>query len=327
MNGATPISRRTLFGLRRAFRAGQLTAVLDATSYDNLLATIGASRLTFESLFSGEDAIMLSGEAPYVVALDPDRPKAVRDLIKAANHRHAGFVAQSDASLDDLRRHFAGRLHVIINEGQDMALFRFYDTRILLAFLASLTTTEAAAFWGPVDQAYVARGAGIAKINMPLLPGASVATDLEPAEGDIRPPVLQQINSNQMEQMSKVTDTVFRERLQAYLTTEWGGDVGDRTPDEVQDLIGASIADCARLEVCREMDIVTMAIVRMRKPALVASDEFWEAVIAQKPNPNQRSGAFLGRIIIELEPDAAIAFYQRLNGWWEFGKAEEEMEL
>ncbi len=317
MSIAKPISRKDLFGLRRAFRAGQLYAVLDATGYQNLLASLGTSGLPFESLFSGEDAIMLSGEAPYVVALDPARPRAVRDVIqKAANH-HAGFVAQSDASLDDLRRHFAGQLHVTINEGQDMALFRFYDTRILLAFLGTLTGSEVAAFWGPVDQAYVAGRAGASRLSMPLLPDMGDQTRTE-AVGAIRPPDLHHINSNQMEQFSKVTDRVFRARLEAYLATEWADDLGGRTSEDLQELIGTSIGDCPRLEVCREMDIVILSIARLRVPELVNSDEFWRILLEQKPNPNQRAGTFLSAMMLDMEPADKNVFYQRVNGWWSF---------
>ncbi len=319
MSKATPISTRGLFGLRAAFRAGQLTAVLDATSFPNLLAALGASGLPFESLFDGEDAIMLSGEAPYIVALDPARPQAVRDLLAKASYRHAGFVVQSNASLDDLRRHFSAQLHVILNTGHDMALFRFYDTRILLAFLGTLGAGEAAAFWGPVDRAYVALETGVAQVNMPVL---TSGPDL-PAGAT--PPVLRQINDTQLEQFSMVTDTVFRARLAAYLRANWGADLGQRNDAGVADLIGDAISDCTRLEVCREMDVVIMSIARMRVPELVGSDEFWRILLEQRPNPNSRAGTFLSAMMLDMEPEQKNAFYQQVNSWWTF-EAQEAAE-
>lgn len=325
MSQIKPLSHRALFHLRRAFRAGKLYAVLDATGYPNLLASLGASGLWFESLFSGEDAIMLSGEAPYIVSLDPANPQAVRDLLQAADNHHAGFVAQSDAGLDDLRRHFAGHLHVIINEGRDMALFRFYDTRVLLAFLGTLSATDAAAFWGPVSQAFVATHAGAAQVRMPVLPNSS-GMNPAPAAGQAQPPGMVRINSDQMAQLAKVTDAVFRARLADYLTTEWAEDAAGMTPQDVEDLVAAAIGDCSRLEVCREMDVVIMSIARLRLPDMVASDEFWQAVIEQRPNPNQRAGAFLGRMIAGLDDEANIAFYRRVNGWWQFGKELESAD-
>lgn len=298
-----------LYRQRFPFRANRLFAILDATSFDNLLVAIGKSGLEFESLFSGEDALVLSGEAPYIVALDPTKPKAVRDLLQAAKYPHAGFVIEADATIDDLRRHYASWLNVTIDEGTQMALFRFYDTRILLAFLGTLQATDAAAFWGPADRFYALKAGVPSVITRPTMSGpARIAAPLEQPYA---------VNAQQMGTMSMITDQAFRTRLQSYLATEWADDVGDT---DVAALIATVITDdCPRLEVCREMDIVMMAITRLRMPDLVASASFWDAVIDQRPNPNQRAGAFLSRLTVGLDNEQKIAFGRRVNGWWQFG--------
>jgi len=299
-----------LFRQRFPFRANRLYAILDATSFDNLLIEIGKSGLEFESLFSGEDALVLSGEAPYIVALDPAKPKAVRDLLQAAKLPHAGFIIETDASIDDLRRHYASWLNVTIEEGTQMALFRFYDTRILLAFLGTLQATDAAAFWGPADRFYALKASVPSVITRPTLSGpARIAAPLEQPYA---------VNAQQMGNMSMITDQAFRTRLESYLATEWADDVGDT---DLAAMIATVIADdCPRLEVCREMDIVMMAITRLRMPDLVASASFWDAVIDQRPNPNQRAGAFLSRLTVGLDNEQKIAFGRRVNGWWQFDK-------
>ncbi len=310
MTKAHRLSRREMFALRSPFRAGRLHAILDATSYEGLLQALGRSQLDFDSLFSGDDALMLSGEAPYIATLDNSRPKAVRDLLQAARYRYAGFIVESDAGRDDLRRHFAAKLYAIINEGQDMALFRFYDTRILLAFLGTLNAAEAAAFWGPVHQTYLIRSDGPIQIDVPRVPGVSppLATPLPPMRAD------------QMIVLATVTDHAFRDRLAAYLGDTWTDDVTRIGRDELPQIVDSAIADCPRLEVCREMDIVIMAIARLRVPDLVQSDEFWRLVIADRPNPNQRAGVFLSTMMLNMDRDQKLDFYRRVNGWWDYGK-------
>nr|WP_281502252.1 DUF4123 domain-containing protein [Loktanella sp. F6476L] len=107
--------------------------------------------------------------------LDGAKPKAVRDLLHAAKYPHAGFIIETETAIDDLRRHYASWLNVTIDEGTQMALFRFYDTRILLAFLGTLQATDAAAFWGPSERFYALKSGVPSVITRPALSGPNSA--------------------------------------------------------------------------------------------------------------------------------------------------------
>ena len=301
-----------LFRQRFAFRANRFYAILDATSYDNLLIEIGKSGLEFQSLFSGEDALLLSGEAPYIVALDPAKPKAVRDLLQAAKFPHAGFVIESDAAMDDLRRHYASWLNVIIEEGTQMALFRFYDTRILLAFLGTLSATDAAAFWGPADRFYALRGVVPAVITRPTQSGA----DRIPAP--LTEPYA--INAHQMEMVSQITDQVFRNRLADFLGRVFWEQGETLTLNQRLDIVDQAIQDCAWLGVCGEGDVVRLAVIRLVRPDLAADEAYRAAILEQVSNPKQRSAAYLGEAAYGMSDEDRTTFLGKVNFWWEFVK-------
>ena len=306
----------SLFPLRTPLRAKQLYAILDATSFDNLLGALGKSKLDFDSLFTGEDALLLSGEAPYVVALDPAKPRAVRDLLQAAQTHHAGFVVETSASQDDLRRHFASWLNVAINEGSEMALFRFYDTRILVAFLGTLSATDAAAFWGPADRFYVIHTAKPAVLTQHALGTLAPTAPLPLAEP-------YQINTQQLDAMTAVTNDVFRARLADFLLRVFWEQGETKTADERDAIVDAAIADCGRLGACREGDVVAMAIVRLLQPDLVASEAYWTALLAQQPNPNVRANIFLYEVAADMNSNDREMYFVKVNYWNDFGKPGE----
>lgn len=193
-----------------------------------------------------------------------------------------------------------------------MALFRFYDTRILLAFLGILHATDAAAVLGPADRIYALKAGVPSVVTRPTLSG--------PVRMTAPPEQPYAVNAHQMDVMGKITDHTFRARLADYLATEFPQNLNGRSTSDLQEIIAQSINDCPRLEVCREMDIVILSIARLRIPETVASDSFWNAVIEQRPNPNQRAGAFLTDMLDGMSRESSIAFYQKVNGWWQFGK-------
>lgn len=90
-----------------------------------------------------------------------------------------------------------------------MALFRFYDTRILLAFLGTLQATDAAAFWGPSERFYVLKSGAPSVVARPTMSGPNrMAVPLEQPYA---------INAEQVEMVTQVTDQVFRNRLADFL--------------------------------------------------------------------------------------------------------------
>ncbi|MEL7090399.1 MAG: DUF4123 domain-containing protein [Pseudomonadota bacterium] len=304
----------TVFGLRKPLRDGRLFALLDATSFAGLAQALAGSGMDHASLFRGDDAVLLEHEAPYICALDGTQPRAVRDLIASALYRHAGFLIESDEDIDTLRRHYKNWLTVRLEETQEMVLFRFYDARILLAFVGTLSTTEAAAFIGPSTQLVALSETGQATaLSLPgQQPGIPSARFLKGS------PYL--ITTQQSDAFTEVTDTVFRKRAKAYLRTVFPDQAADLPEEDMDELVAGAVADCDRLGVCREADVISMAIARLLRPDLVASDAYWDAVVDQRPNPNQRAGAFIAEIAHGMTPEERETFFARVNFWWDFGK-------
>jgi hypothetical protein len=303
--------------LRAPLRGGRLYAILDGTSYTDLAGALAQSGLEYDSLFFGDDAVALAGEAPYICALDPTRATACRDLLQAALYRHAGFLIESDATLDTLRRHWKNWLTAEINEGSDMALFRFYDARILLAFVATLGPVEASAFFGPSNRLVALNALEPVALNLTTVVPASARRGLPKTQ-------VYQVNDNQMAVFSAVTDDVFRTRLKSYLVEMFPEKGKNLKQPELDALIGNAINDCGRLGVCREGDVVAMAVARLLRPELVADEAYWEAVLKQRPNPNQRAGAFLDEIVYEMDREEEQGFFAKMTHWFDYGKEAAE---
>lgn len=304
-----------LIRFRRPLRAGRLFAILDATSFANLPTTLQASGLPHASLFGGDDAVLLEGEAPYICALPGTQARAVRDLLQSARHPHAGFIIESGADMDTLRRHYKNWLTVTLEEGQDMALFRFYDARILLAFTATLTGTDANAFMGSVDRLVAVSPDHVVELTLgSTLPGISSARYLKGMPYAISPA--------QTEALTLVTDEVFRGRAKRFLRSVFWEQAEDLPEPTLDTLVAGAISDCGRLGVCREGDVIKMLVTRLLRPDLVEDDAYWDAVIDQRPNPNQRAGAFIGEIAHDMPDKEKQIFYAQLNYWWDFEKDE-----
>lgn len=301
----------SLFALRRDFRAGRMIAVLDATSYANLAGLLAETGLPHQSLFFGEDAEFLQGEAPYAVTLDPENRAGVKRLIAGALYRHAGFITLTDAGQDDIRRHFKSWLTVNLGEEEGLAMFRFYDTRILLAFIATLGASEARAFFGPAETLLVAGQGGVDALDRPGLPG--------PARIGLPKGHIHQINDAQMEAMTRVTDEVFRARLAEYLRTVWFAEGADAmTAEERATLVDAAIGDCARLGSCTEQDVVLLAVFRLLAAPLAEDDGFWDHVARQRPEPHERANVVIAQIVAGMEDEPRAEFFAKLNFWSDF---------
>jgi hypothetical protein len=68
-------------------------------------------------------------------------------------------MLRSAASMDELAEHFAGMIRARLPEGREV-LFRFYDPRVLRAYLPTCTTAELDAVFGPVDAFLIEQGDG-----------------------------------------------------------------------------------------------------------------------------------------------------------------------
>lgn len=133
---------------RLGAEATAVYAILDAASDEDVLPWVRGAGAPFACLYDGWQAQELLDVAPYLVSLDD--PTARGDLVARAWGRCWGVFLSSGAELRELRRHLRRFLRVRV-EGSGRMLFRYYDPRVLRAFLPTCTLEEANTFFGPVD--------------------------------------------------------------------------------------------------------------------------------------------------------------------------------
>jgi hypothetical protein len=122
-------------------------AVLDAAKDPALPGRASASGARTASLYAGEIGARFSNVAPHLVELDLKSEFTTRFLSHWG--RSVGILLQSSASFNDVRKHLRKFL-LVKDEAGVKCRFRFYDPRVLRAFLPVCTADEATEFFGPV---------------------------------------------------------------------------------------------------------------------------------------------------------------------------------
>jgi hypothetical protein len=171
-------------------------AVVDGARDPAILKLLMHSGAQYYSLFQGQAIGPLALFSPYVVQLLPQSPLAPA-LVRAGWGKSWGICLSSKAAPSEvvafLRRLLAARLP----DGR-IALFRFFDPRILRAFLPSCTAVQLHQVFGPVryfmleDEkpdkalAFSFKSRGLEKYDLPL----AAALPLTPAMIELDPFVL-----------------------------------------------------------------------------------------------------------------------------------------
>lgn len=107
-----------------------------------------SSRLATHCLYLGTLDPALARVAPYLVLLPRDAP-ATRELIERAWGNSWGVFVRARVQPGALHRHFRRLLRVQDQRGRRM-LFRFYDPRVLRAYLPTCQPDELEQVFGPV---------------------------------------------------------------------------------------------------------------------------------------------------------------------------------
>lgn len=158
-----PVAARDVAGWAAA---GQLYALVDGCVSPDIPAMAEqAGQGRAACLYLGRAAINYREQAPYLFRVDPAQAEA---LATRFDGQPWGVFLISSAGFDATRRHLRRFLKVRSPEGAGW-LFRFYDPRLLPAFLRSSTPEELNAFFGPV-QAFLtvdARGEGMIAYRAP----------------------------------------------------------------------------------------------------------------------------------------------------------------
>jgi len=146
----TPTAEALRALLRKIVRRGErIFAVIDAArAYELATAARERSDRTrwHGTLMAGPLARYLEHVAPHLVEIDPKT-----DFLEAwADHlgRSAGTLWISEASAEQMRAHLR-KLFVVSDEAGTEYSFRFYDPRVLRAFLPTCRDEQAPELFGP----------------------------------------------------------------------------------------------------------------------------------------------------------------------------------
>ena len=124
-------------------------AILDGASVDGLRRKLYDTGPPYYCLFRGELSPDVEEVAPYLVGMVPEAP-FTEWVLENSFGRHWGVFAISKNSLTEMRKHFRALLTVHDESGKPM-LFRYYDPRVLRAFLPTCNGGELKTFFGKVD--------------------------------------------------------------------------------------------------------------------------------------------------------------------------------
>jgi hypothetical protein len=139
--------------MRRA--PGVLFAIVDAARDDRALGLLQGAVGECVSLYEGWTGESLSDVAPYLVRLTDD-DALLEALLQHGWGQAWGVFFTSEGSVKELRRHLRHFLRVQDEDGNAL-LFRFYDPRVLRAYLGTCTPYETQTFFGPVE-AFIIEG-------------------------------------------------------------------------------------------------------------------------------------------------------------------------
>jgi hypothetical protein len=134
-----------------------LYALLDKARESAGIYQASKAGLKYESLFAGEMGDQLSEVAPYLIEF-PIR-SSFRQWWFEQWGNSIGVLLEAPAGFEDLRRHFR-TLMMVRGEDRKRYFFRFYDPRVLTAFLPACTSAELDRFLGPITAFYCESSAG-----------------------------------------------------------------------------------------------------------------------------------------------------------------------
>lgn len=126
-----------------------LYAIIDGAQFDDVGAVIQSlEHAQAASLFSGSKGRELGDVAPYLV-WHPNTETLLAWFIGYAQHLPIGVLVVSAAPMSELRRHLAEQLIVAFEDGTH-ALFRYYDPRVFVSAVDTLTADQLLELAGPI---------------------------------------------------------------------------------------------------------------------------------------------------------------------------------
>jgi hypothetical protein len=129
-------------------------AILDGARDPRAHPIITGSKLEHRCLYIGELSPSLARAAPWIVRLSRDDDDT-RELLRRGWGEAWGVYLRAPASsLAALHQHFRRILRVQDEAGRKL-LFRYYDPRVLRAYLPTCTADELRQVFGPVERFFI----------------------------------------------------------------------------------------------------------------------------------------------------------------------------
>lgn len=146
-------ARRPPDELRALAAEGRLFAVLDAARSDEVLRALQTSVDDYDCLFDDHRRETRADGAPYVARIRRDSLLLER-LFAAGHGRSLGVFAAWPGSLAALCAHLRRFLMVTREKDEQPLYFRFYDPRVLRAFLPAASPRQLALLFGEIEAFY-----------------------------------------------------------------------------------------------------------------------------------------------------------------------------
>lgn len=124
-------------------------ALVDAARDEKIFGAVDATYQPKECLYAGDLPWQLQMTAPYLVELARDE-RFTRFFIENGWGNSWGLFLRTETGFKQLRRHLRQFLRVRTEDGKRL-IFRYYDPRILRAYLPTCRPGELETFFGPVS--------------------------------------------------------------------------------------------------------------------------------------------------------------------------------
>ncbi|WP_299848123.1 DUF4123 domain-containing protein [uncultured Paracoccus sp.] len=247
--------------------------LVDATAADDVYRVLAESGMSFASLFTGQDAVTLQREAPYLLdrsgeGMDLESAETTRLLVE----RDAAIGLVADCTMDELRRHLRRWLTVRLPENGGKVMFRMFDPHILAVFLMTLPAADAHAFFGPVAEFHLLRDGSHA--NYSLTPRARAT---EPTRFGVG--TYYQITPAQMQTFEEVAGDTFKTDLFRFFRSVFPDAVARLDDASLRQQISLGIKDAERLGDVRPGTVLTVQAVRLLRPDIINNEWIWRQVL------------------------------------------------
>jgi len=127
--------------------------IVDGARDPRIYSSLLSSYLEYSCLYAGDLPHSLEAAAPYLVQLELE-DRYTRKLIDDAWGNSWGVFLRCDENMDRLRRHLRKFLRVQDWRGRYL-VFRYYDPRVLRAYLPTCSNDEVRTVFGPIKSFYM----------------------------------------------------------------------------------------------------------------------------------------------------------------------------